>query len=253
MNHRVMVVTTTFYKSITEARFQIALKTIDQAKKNGFRILIVDGSPSSIIGKMFSELGAKVIKQEESGMGPSRRQLFQLAYSMTDPGEVIFWTEPEKSDIIQFIPKIVAPIFCGECSISIPVRTDRSLKTYPEFQQASEAVANYVFWELTGLLADIMFGPIAIERSVLPEFFGCLPEKFKIADNYVQHVAAIIAWRNGHKILSPGVPVDFTYPLEQKTEEEGPLFGQMVTKRLWQLLQLVKADFELMKLPKVKH
>lgn len=249
MNHRTIVVTTTFYRSLEETRLQLALDTITKAKEMDFRILIVDGSPNPQIKQVFQKFGAKVIHQQEPGMGESRRQLFQWAYSMTDPGDVVFWTEPEKTDIIRFISEIVAPIFRGECSISIPVRSEKSWKTYPEFQQVSEAVANRVFREVTGLETDIMFGPVSLGRSILPEFFGCFPEKLGIADNYVQHVAAIAAWKNGHKILSPGVQVDFIYPPEQKSEEEGPLFHQMVTRRLWQLMQLVEADFKLAKLP----
>ncbi len=246
MNHRVLVVTTTFYQSMAETRYKLALETVKKTKEK-YRMLIVDGSPDPKIKETFHELGAKVIHQQKPGMGASRRQLFELAHSITDPGDVIFWVEPEKPNMIDFIPELVLPIFGGFCSISIPVRTKKSWESYPELQQISEAVVNQVFEELTGLQVDIMVGPMAIERSALPDFFGCFPEKFGVMDNYVQHIAVIVAWKNGHKILSPGVPVDFIYPPEQKQQEEGPLFREIIRKRLWQLKQLIEADFKVSK------
>lgn len=94
-----------------------------------------------------------------------------------------------------------------------------------------------------------MFGPMALSRSVLPEFSGCHPLKYGIGDNYVQHVATIVAFKKGAIVLSPGVEVDFEYPPEQLEEGNGPLFRQMVEKRLWQLGELVDADLKLAKIP----
>lgn len=235
----ILLVTTTFYKSTGELRFELALETVKRAREEGHRVLIIDGSPDSKIRSAFHEYGARVILQKEQGIGPIRRQLFDEAFSWHDG--LIFWTEPEKSDLVRFIPDIVRPIIEDRCDISIPVRSERSWQSYPKFQRESEATANLVYKESTGIEADPMFGPVAINQRALPYFASCRPGEFDVGDNYIQHVAPLVAVLEGNaKILSPGVEVDFQYPSAQREEEDGPLFRQMVEKRLWQLRELTE-------------
>lgn len=245
MSPRVFVLSTTFYKSEHETRFELALETTALAIKQEYRVILVDGSPSPQIGRAFQDIGAKVFRQKESGMGPSRRQAFSLPLVCANTGDIFFWTELEKTDIIRFIPEIIEPIIKGDCDISIPVRTEKSRQTYPKFQWDVEHVANRVYQEITGLLVDSVFGPVGMNYQALPYFASCEPKKLGVADNYIQHIAPMVAFSRGLRILSPGVEVDFEYPPRQREEEEGPLFRQMVEKRLGQIEELVEAFIKL--------
>lgn len=245
MSPRVFVLSTTFYNERTEIRCELALETMSLAREKGYQVLIVDGSPNPGIGKPFQAIGAKVFRQKEPGMGPSRRQVFSIPLVPTNSRDIFFWTELEKTDVIRFIPKIIEPIIRDDCDISIPVRTEKSWQTYPEFQWGSEHIANRVYQEITGLKTDPMFGPVGMNFGALRYFASCEPKKLGVADNYIQHVAPLVALSRGFRILSPGVEVDFEYPARQREEEEDPFFRQMVKKRFWQLDELVDTYFKL--------
>ena len=233
---RVVVLTITFYRSIEETRFHLACQLIGNAVAMNYGVILVDGSPDQSIRDAFQKIGADVHQQETQGMGPSRRELFTVARA--SEAEIFVWVEPEKTDLVRLIPKIIAPIDGNNVMIVIPTRTGRSWESYPQFQVASEQEANAVYVETTGKHFDPMFGPVAFHRSVIDYFANCNPvEQFKATDGYIQHFAPLQAMTQGHGITS--VPVEFFYPSVQKAEEESGFREEMIQKRKWQLDQLV--------------
>lgn len=239
----VVVVTTTFYGSTAEPRFGLTCKTIELARQAGRVVVVVDGSPDPSIADTFRALGALVFPQEKPGMGASRRQAFGCAIQhLRDIGEpkgVVFWTEPEKHDIIRFIPEIVEPLESGALVV-IPNRSQASWKTYPEFQVVSEQAANAAYARHTGREGyDPMFGPVAF--LVTPEIENLLlnfdPEKHGVPDTYVQHYIPLFL--TGETVAS--VEVDFVYPPDQREQEESADNEEIRKKRAWQLETLVKA------------
>jgi hypothetical protein len=68
--------------------------------------------------------------------------------------KVIVWLEPEKSDLIRFIPDIVKPILKDVADIVVPKRSDKSWQTYPSYLRDLEADAHKMFCELSGESTD---------------------------------------------------------------------------------------------------
>src|SRR3989344_3752818 len=96
-----VLVTTTFSKSAEDLRFQLALKTCDEAQKAGYPIIIVDGSPEESMRDLLRAHGATVYKEEGRGMGASRRQTIKAG--IETGAHVIIWLEPEKYPLVPYL------------------------------------------------------------------------------------------------------------------------------------------------------
>ena len=243
LNTKVLVATTTFYKSRKETRFLCAERLVQNCNDKGYSIIIVDGSLDPNIRKRFRDLGAVVYEQTESGMGGSRRELSSRAQEfmgprgimksyrpILSPTDFILWTEPEKDKIVSWIPEIFAPIESGKADIVVPERSKKSLATMPRFQAASESIGDFVFQKATGIKAKPFFGPIAFIFEALEIFKNCNPLKYGAPDTWIQFFVLMEAAAAGYRIAS--VEVDFEYPPEQKEEEEGSRFREMMERRL---------------------
>lgn len=232
----VAVLSTSFYKDPLSAdltRYALARTLIAKATNAGHRVITVDGSPSTAHLVAFAEAGALVLEETEHGIGPSRRQLFTAGGELSQIIQAFLWTEIEKEGLVQFIPMIAEPLLADEADIVMLQR--KNLGSYPEFQAETETIADRVFQEVTGIWdASPMFGPVAFNRRALPLFAKCNPKVlFGGYDTYIQHIPPIYAKAQGLRVAV--VTVDFTYPPEQRAEEEGALTDAMRKKRLSQL------------------
>lgn len=68
-------------------------------------------------------------------------------------------------------------------------------------------------------------------------FQYCDPRRYGGHDTYIQHLAPMEARAMGYRVAE--VEVDFTYPSEQRAEEESALSVAMMLKRLDQQWQCV--------------
>jgi hypothetical protein len=239
---KTVVVTTTFYKSEGELRFQLAQDFVRSAIVAGYEVVIVDASPLPQVATVLRELGAQVFLQLHEGMGPGRRQAFFHAQeSVAQPAETIFvWSEPEKVDLIRSIPQIVRPIEEGEAEVVVPRRSAKSWETWPTFQRETEQEANRQYNDIFQTTdRDPMFGPVALDGSFIDPFILKEPVA-GVEDTYVQHYATLLAESElGATVRS--VEIDTTYPPEQKAEEEATLNQTIKEKRIWQRDSLVRA------------
>ncbi|MSU55359.1 MAG: hypothetical protein EXS46_02345 [Candidatus Taylorbacteria bacterium] len=210
----------TFYKTPGELRHRLALQTIGMAKQADYPVIIVDGSPDPSIAESFRDAGAVVFPQLHRGMGPARRQAFFHAneHAIRYGYELIFTTEPEKP-IVPFIPQIVAPIDGKEVFVSIPFRSEKSWKTWPAFQAASEKRANAVYADAMGLEGfDPMMGPVAWHIQVAGGFMSFNPKVFGVPDTYIHHYVPPMLMAVTGK-MPASVTVDMVYPPEQAAAE----------------------------------
>ena len=240
MSARAVIATTTFYKSVEELRFKLACLFVAAARKLGYSVVIVDGSPGKEVAEILRGLGALVYPQLHKGMGPGRREAFFHAREVAfQVGAIaIAWVEPEKVDFIQSIEGLIEKIAMGFVDIVIPRRSGASWQTWPAFQVESEKEANSVYNKVFGLKDfDPMFGPVLFSIEAAPYFVLCYVEG--VEDTYIQHYAPRIASREGAQVVS--VEVDMTYPPEQKEEEEGALNEAMLEKRRDQRDSLIQA------------
>lgn len=231
----VAILTTSFYKDpfgADRTRFGLGRKLVAKAHVAGHTTLIVEGSPVTGPALVYKDMGAIVLPEDTLGIGPSRRQLFTAAGELPPIIRAFAWTEIEKEGLIQFMPMITEPLLADEADIVMLQRA--SLESYPAFQAETETIADRVFQGITGIWnASPMFGPVAFNRRALPLFAECNPKIFDGYDTYIQHIPPIYAKAQGLRVAV--VTVDFTYPPEQKAEEEGALTEAMRMKRLSQL------------------
>lgn len=243
---QIAVLTTTSYRSKAETRFHLAAQMMGNAIAVGHSVIVVDGSPDPTVAESFRRIGAVVFPQTAQGMGPSRRELFALAANPRTYGSsaalpaYLIWIEPEKADLVRWIPNILDLVRRDEADIVIPARTRESYMSCPTFQAQSEQAVNAVYAEVTGKPFDVMFGPVAFRQDMLPFFTNCNPkERYNAHDTYIQHVAPMEAMAAGCRVVS--IPVDFFYPLAQETEEESSLSTAMRAKRKRQLEECTNA------------
>lgn len=243
MHTKVILATTTSYRSTADIRYQLALKTVRLARLHGYYMVIVDASEGDFAIKRMSRLGATVFSQHRPGIGASRRQVFFYAREkVIQIGiPVIIWLEPEKYDLIQWIPRLIEPIEHGVADIVLMARTETSWQTYPAFQRVSEERINALYNSVMGRYAgsvpfDPAAGPVAF-RSQFAKYFTRTDGRLltpPVPDTYITHYAPMIAVCEGGARLA-SVPIDFKYPHRQRAIEEGPLAILMAKKRQRQM------------------
>jgi len=229
---KIVIATTTWYKNLNEVRAQLALKTIQEAKKCGHQIVIVDNSSYSV-KKAFQEQGAIVFHQKEKGIGPSRRQVFREAVKISGPETIIAWIEPEKHSFVPLLGTLAKILENNSADLLIPRR--KSLKSYPLVQQHFEWLNNYAFQVLAGINFDHCTG-VRIFKSEIAHYFW--EYKGEYGDKWdVLLIPIVRLLKDGKKIIE--FKVDFQYPKEQKAEEE--IGVAIFKKRLDQLINCFQA------------
>lgn len=243
MPENILLLTTTFYPSKDVLRYKIALKTISNAINAGYKILVLDDSPyEAHIPEEFEKLGAIVFKQTEKGLGNSKREIFSLGKRECESNgyKAVLWLEPEKDDIVRFIPHIAEPIIKNQADISIPFRTEISWNSYPFFQIQSEREGNLALAKILNRSdLDCYFGPIAYSKDSIKYILNMKPVDIgngKIIDNYIPQYTTTLALRYGARIAS--VPVDFLYNPKQKYEEDVAMKDEFINKRKQQLFEV---------------
>lgn len=235
---KTVIVTATFYKNLQEVRYQMALKTIQEATNHGYDIVIIDGSPDSAVADSFKKAGAFVYPETIPGMEGSRRLAFfygcQHILSFNVDSAII-WIEAEKYDFVRNVDNMVKPIEEGKAAITIPVRNfDLFKEHYPAFQVESEIKANYIYSSATGRVGyDVFAGPVAmtLDHAMRLSYWRIPNGVNEFARGYIQLLYPISV----QNVYVSSVPVDFIYPLEQKIEEEARDNQEIRKKRLDQL------------------
>ncbi len=231
MNDRIVLVTTTFSKSVEDVRAQLALKTCRAARDNNYRIIVVDGSPCEEFKQALRETGATVIDQKKPGMGQSRRECFDAGLSTG--ADVIVWLEPEKYTLVPLLGPCVSPVLSGEVDVVIPRR--RNLDGYPQYQHWSELRAN---WELGNITKrfdiDFYIGPRIMNRQatmIMAEY-----QPIHYGDNW-EILFIPLLWFLTGGVSIDSVIVDYVHPAEQLIEDD----ESMRSKRDKQRIDLVSA------------
>ncbi len=210
-----VLVTTTFSKSAEDLRFQLALKTCGAARKAGYPLIIVDGSPDERLRDLLRVCGATVYKQEEPGMGASRREALQAG--LATEADVIVWLEPEK---YPFVPLLKPCIDMVRAGIDIVVPSRKSLESYPMYQELSELRTNRELGRITGSHdLDLMFGPRVMSRTgaeLLLSYTGQAG-----GDNWELTFIPILWVLKRHLMSVNSVVVDYVPPPEQTAAEQG--------------------------------
>lgn len=231
------------YDRVDKIRGDLAIRLLDQAKKNEYRMVVVDGGSSQEFIEELKKIGIAATPELEKGMSPARQQAFKEAGGI-EGVRVICWTEPEKVSIIQdCLPQGVAPILRGEADIVIPKRDEAVLKTYPDPRVAFERRGNKVFNDILrkhNLLSteedlDVFFGPRFFRND--PEIVNLFLGKYEFEkrDLKLDQIVDPKLWPNalflpivaalhqGFRVVSVNVP--YRHPIEQtNVEKDDPKF-----------------------------
>lgn len=234
MEPRVVIATTTFYKSHSHVRFGLAMRTLYNLANAGYDVVVYDGSPPSIKDAL-KKCGESIhIYDEPEGysMGATRRLAFGTAADIAGRNGIVGWIEPEK-DFSRFLRACVAPILRARLSlpdayhIVVPSRSDK-LASYQEYQRYAELFGNGVFRYMLGMPIDAWIGP---------RFFGVedahwfTDYKGEYGDRWDSIFIPLLRAHAAGRILG-SVEVNFTYPAAQAAAEDTL---EMHLKRLEQL------------------
>jgi len=230
ISKNVIIVTTTYYRNSKsdKLRAKFANKMFLNARKFGYAVICYDsGSDKKIISR-FRKTGAKIYIDKNISRGEGIRKAIKKA--LQTKKYIIAWLEPEKFSYIKELHLTAVPILKKECDVVIPHR--KSMKSYPVMQQHTEAFIN-MFWEhITGTHFDVTFGPRTFIASAADYFLN-----YKCKEWDILYAPVIHMLKNGLKIKS--IPVNFSYPPEQKKIEENST--EFYMKRFHQMEVIVKA------------
>ena len=227
-----VIVTTTYSNSVNDFRAGLALKTVEAAKKEGYEIVVVDGSPDEKFKDALTLAGAHVFMEKTKGMGTSRRQSIKTGFDIG--GDVVAWIEPEKYPVIPLLLPLFKMIQTESAQIIIPKR--KSLEGYPPYQMMSENRLNQELGLITNNKdLDLCFGPRIFNKAGGEYFLNYKGER---GDNWESIFIPILrALRDGVKITSE--VINYVHPPEQTAVEIDSL--EMNRKRDFQREVLVNA------------
>ena len=213
---RAVLVTATYYTSPNDIRFELALRTCDAACECGYQLLIVDGSPEAFVGELFRTRGASVLKQEEAGMGSSRREAIKAG--LASGADTIIWLEPEKYPLVPLLQPCV-DLIQGDDRYDIIIPARESLESLPYYQEVSELRMNRAIGFATGMPElDVAFGPRVMSRNAAELFLGYTGQ----AGGDTWHILCIpILWAIADRMRITSKRVNYIHPPKQTAAETG--------------------------------
>ena len=153
---------------IEETRARLTLQTIRECRQRGFDIICVDAKSEDTLRKEMVALGATIVAETDSGMGPSRRQAIRAALHHGQGSLPILWTEPEKCTFTAHVPTALDVMQRKRCSMVMFNRM--SLDSYPPEQACAYKLVRLACNYLLKVDLDFMFGPLLFDPSVADYF-----------------------------------------------------------------------------------
>lgn len=225
-----VIATTTYYRhsKSDQLRAKFAKKMFLNARQSGYTVICYDGGSERNILNRLRKTGAKIYTAKNISRADGIRKAIKNA--LQTKKHIIALLEPEKFSYIKELHLTAIPIIRKECDVVIPQR--KSLKSYPVMQQHTETFIN-MFWErVTGTQFDVTFGPRTFAAAGADYFLN-----YRCKEWDILYAPLIHMLKNGFRIKS--VPVNFSYPPEQRKIEENSIAFYM--KRFHQAEVIIKA------------
>ena len=268
---RVILISTTYYHSLSDSRASLALQTAQAARIHHVPYIVVDGSPSDDVAAALDKEGAIVVREDVQAMGGKgkgfayrygiRQAMARSAALFPSAGAeyVLCISEPEKIDIVRLLPQLAsillpaAPAPVDTPNILLPARSTAGFASIPTEQRYSEQFANEHLRNLARQLQppftfttqpsdrplDMLFGPVLFHSSLAPYWLASTSALWDA--QIVPYIEAVYA-EEGRVV---GVEVEYRHPVEQTKEEEGRV--EWSGKRYMQLTVVVPALEKAMK------
>lgn len=268
----VAIATTTFYpkwykgkirsiRHTDKIRGDLAIKFFLEAKKKGYRVIVVDGKSSKTFHKTVEDIeGIIFTKRRNSKRSPAKRQAIKIA-AKQDGVKIIVLTEAEKVSLVtDCISLLSKPILEGDADIVVPKREKKLfVATYPSYMHESEEEGNKIYNEILrvyGLLQshdedlDMFFGPrvfrnenkvirLFMKKYTISSLGSSFTKEFFDVEDYsnILFFPVVLGMKRNFHIKSITVP--FVYPKIQKDNEEKGERVLFLEKRKNQRLSLL--------------
>jgi hypothetical protein len=248
-----------------KVRGDLALTTVNLAREQGYKVVVVDGGSSSEFVQALQATGAIVETQTEKGMSAGRRQAFQ-SVSQLDNVSVVCWTEPEKVSMIRdCLAETAKAVLDDQADIAVPSRDEAAFATYPdyqaEFEQESNRDWNRILQRHDILPAsaepiDAWIGPRVFKNE--PDVLKLFMERYQFAGEQQSGLGKdhpdlwsnaiflpiIAALAKRYRVKS--IPVPYRHPAEQTAiERDSPEFR---AKRALQQKSIMTASIHFIRL-----
>lgn len=162
-------------------------------------------------------------------MGSIRRE----ALKKSKRYEYICWIEPEKPDIIRFIPTLLQCMQKNNSVLGLFNRTD--MNSYPPEQACYYLFCRYVASSLLGYDLDYGFGPMIMHKSIINYFSEYKSEYGDLWDSILVPRLRIIKNKLPISLLS----IDFKNDIRMTNIEKGNI--EIIKKRVLQLENVVNS------------
>jgi hypothetical protein len=228
----VIMVYTTFDTAWERVRNACTLKTIAEAKKHGYEVVVLDGGSPAKFVKEMEALGVRVYRQYAPGMGNGCRETLRLAQEIATGDQGIVWIEPEKYPLVSKLAPAVRRFEDKHLDLLLLKRTN--LDSYPPEQAMAYQMIALATKYLTGIDSDFGWGPMILSKRAIEYFLTYKSDYGDLWDSIHCPKLAIINDSLPWELM----PVDYIHPHEQTAAETGI---ELLPKRIHQMDQLVQA------------
>jgi len=164
----VSIATVTLARNAAEE--QLLRSTLRRLSVEGMRVAVSDGGSRREFVEFLHRLEwFTVVEPAGTGLVAQVKASVRRAAEWATP--YILYTEPDKQlffdgglgDLIARAPS------GGTVGVVLAARDDRSLATFPAFQQRTEGALNAICADIVGPRADYSYGPFLMNRALVPE------------------------------------------------------------------------------------
>jgi hypothetical protein len=231
-----VVCVTTFRQGSTDnvverVRSEVFLDTAKNMQKIGLPLVASFTETEGRFRSSLERAGVILVEQQATGMGNIRREAMANAYSLFPNATYYCWLEPEKPDMVRFIPSMIRIMLQEQSVLGLFNRSE--MRSYPAEQAYYYLFCRVVATKLVGFDLDYAFGPMVISRATVRYFLEYQGEYGDKWDAILIPRLRIIKQGAGLSLL----PVDFRNDPRMTAVESGnPI---LILKRLEQFNNVI--------------
>jgi len=143
--------------------------------------------------------------------------------------ECIVYTEGDKPDFVDEIPKLVNKMKNESAGIVLPVRSRKGFAKFPWIQREFEEIVDHYVGEAIGIRTDYTYGPRAFNRRT-----ARLALTYPAENWGVQTFPVVAGCLQGEKLEIAEVP---GYPQENYMQKYPPIMRNFFAHAAWRMIQ----------------
>lgn len=208
----------TFYKDLTDVRFELSLATAEAYRGADVPYIVVDASPADVAKKVadaHTERGAIVVRAETPGIATQRQQGVRAA--LLQGATKILGSEPEKVGMAKFAPQVSQAL--DTVDVLVVGRTQTGENSLPPVQQRTERLAGWILGKTHALPHDPLAGPRGFSVAGAQQL-AKYPAHKEGMNNWIYLYETPLEARLAGLAIG-GVAVDLIYPEDMVAQETG--------------------------------